>query len=90
MKEYLPSRHTEHKYICNISAALIFHRESNRVQGTQESYLGEAIKDGEMFLGDSKILRVLACRFYRFMSEGCSVDWYLPKSVMLESKSGEA
>lgn len=42
------------------------------------------------FLGDSKILRVLVCRFYRFMSEGCSVDWYPPKSVILESKSGEA
>lgn len=61
------------------------------MQGVQESYLGEAIKDEKkLFLDDSKILRVLVCRFYRSMAERCSVAWYPPNSVMSESKTGEA
>lgn len=36
------------------------------------------------FLDDSKILRVLVCRFYRAMAEGCSVDLYPPDSIMSE------
>lgn len=51
MYERVPTKQTHRvKYICNISAVLNFHRESKRVQGVQESYLGEAIKDGEMVL----------------------------------------
>lgn len=89
MREYLPSRHTEREYICNISEELKFHREDDGVGRVQESYSGRQLKIEKHFLDDYMILRVLVWRLHRSMTEGCSVDWHLPNSAMSECEFGE-